>query len=110
MRQVEIPVRIRVWKRYRYRVVLIPPRGETRKMLVNELESGNEYYGMLRAYRYGEPISFKVGVKFYIWSWEGGLNTVFVVTDTDCKFCVEMLEDLINQQGTVNGTLTLYLP
>jgi hypothetical protein len=107
--ELEIPVKIRVWKRYRYRIVLIPPRGDIRQTL-SRLNSGDEYYGVLRHWYYGEARSFKVGVKFYTWSWEGGLNTVFVITDSDCKFCVDVLKNLINQYGTVNGVLTLYLP
>jgi hypothetical protein len=114
MRQVDIPVRVRWWKKYK-RLVLIPPRRETRKELLNELSSGNEYYGIVRISKYGEPVTFKVGVKFYVWSWENkekipGLNTIFVIVDTDCHVCIDDVTELVNQQGGTRGILTLYLP
>jgi len=114
MRQVDIPVRVRWWRKYK-RLVLIPPRRETRKELLNELSSGNEYYGVVRISKYGEPMTFKVGVKFYVWSWKNkenipGLNTIFVIEETDCRICVDNIVDLVNKQGGTKGFLTLYLP
>jgi hypothetical protein len=114
MSQIEIPVRVRWWRKYK-RLILIPPRGGIRKGLLNELSSGNEYYGVVRISRYGEYMTFKVGVKFYVWSWKNkenipGLNTVFVIVDTDCHICVDDIVDLVNKQGDTKGILTLYLP
>ena len=114
MRQIDIPVRVRWWKRYK-KLVLIPPRKEIRKELLNELSSGNEYYGVVRISKYGEYMTFKVGVKFYVWSWKNkenipGLNTIFVIEETDCRICVDDIVDLVNKQGGTKGFLTLYLP
>jgi hypothetical protein len=115
MRQVEIPVKMSIWRRYKG-VVLVPPRkAELRRELDNTLSSGGTYYGTLKAVLFGEPWQFKVGVKFYRWEWENrqksrGLNTHFVITETDCKICIENIEEYINKYGNARGTLTLYLP
>jgi len=115
MRQVEIPVKVSIWRKYKG-VVLIPPRkAELRRELDSMFSSGGVYYGVLRVIMFGEPWTFKVGVKFYRWEWENrqksrGLNTHFVITETDCKICIENIEEYINKYGNARGTLTLYLP
>ena len=114
MRQLEIPVRVRWWSKYG-NLVLIPPRGGIRRELLSELSSGSEYYGVVKVLRYGESMMFKVGVKFYTWAWQNkenvhGLNTIFVIVETDCHICIDDIVDLVNQQGGTRGVLTLYLP
>jgi hypothetical protein len=114
MRQIEIHVRVKWWKKYK-RLVLIPPRSEVRKGLINELSSANTYYGIVRISKYGEYMTFKVGVKFYTWAWQNkknipGLNTIFVIVETNCNICVDDIVDLVNHQGGTRGVLTLYLP
>jgi len=115
METMEIPIKIRWWERYK-RLVLVPPRNaELRWKLDSMLNSGGVYYGTLRAIMYGEPWTFKVGVKFYRWEWENkhgshGLNTFFVITDSDCKICIEDVMEYVNKYDSVRGTLTLFLP
>jgi len=113
MKSLEIPVKMSIWRRYK-EVVLIPPR-KLRRELDNTFSSGGVYYGVLRVIMFGESRQFKVGVKFYRWEWVNrqksrGLNTHFVITETDCKICVEDIEKYINEYGNARGTLTLYLP
>ena len=115
MRQVEIPVKMSIWRKYKG-VVLIPPRKEElRKELDNTLSSGGTYYGTLKAVLFGEPWVFKTTVKFYRWEWENrqgshGLNTIFVITESDCYICIENILEYVNTYGNANGILTLYLP
>jgi hypothetical protein len=76
--------------------------------------SGGVYYGVLRAIMFGESWQFKVGVKFYRWEWVNkqgsrGLNTFFVITDSDCHVCIEDVIDYVNKYGNARGTLTLFL-
>jgi len=110
-----MPVKVRWWRKYKS-IVLVPPRkAELRKELDNTLASGNEYYGILSVVLFGERRNFKVGVKFYRWEWintrgSHGLNTIFVITETDCNYCVEYVMDYVGKYGTANGILTLYLP
>jgi len=115
MKSLEIPIKIRWWRRYR-KLVLVPPRKvELRKELDNTFSSGGVYYGVLSAIMFGERWSFKVGVKFYRWEWENkqgshGLNTFFVITDSDCRVCIDGVIEYINKYGNTRGLLTLYLP
>lgn len=115
MKSLEIPVKVSIWRKYKG-VVLIPPRkSELRKELDNTFSSGGVYYGVLSAIMFGEKWTFKVGVKFYRWEWENkrgshGLNTFFVITESDCFTCVENVIEYVNEYGNANGTLTLYLP
>jgi len=114
MRQVEIPVKVSIWRKYKG-VVLIPPRkAELRRELDNTFSSGGVYYGVLEAIMFGERWTFKVGVKFYRWEWENrqksrGLNTIFVITESDCHVCIENIMEYVNEYGNARGTLTLYL-
>jgi len=115
METMEIPVKISWWKKYK-RLVLVPPRNaELRRKLDSMLNSGGVYYGLCKVLMFGEPWRFKVGVKFYRWEWENsrksrGLNTIFVITESDCNICIEDIEEYINKYGNARGTLTLYLP
>ena len=114
METVEIPVRVRWWRKYK-RLVLIPPRKAELKQKLDVLNSSGVYYGLCKVLMFGEWRSFKVGVKFYRWEWENkqgsrGLNTIFVITETDCRICIEDVEEYINKYGDVRGFLTLYLP
>jgi len=115
METLEIPVKVSIWSKYRG-LVLIPPRNhELKRKLMERLNSGMMCYGVLKAIMYGEPRTFKVGTKFYVWHYVNdkgieGLNTVFVITETDCKICIEDIVEYINEYGNVRGTLTLYLP
>jgi len=112
---MEIPIKISWWQRYK-RLVLVPPRDSIlRRKLDSMLNSGGVYYGVLRAIMYGERWSFKVSVKYYRWEWVNkqgshGLNTFFVITESDCKACVENIMDYVNEYGNARGTLMLYLP
>jgi hypothetical protein len=115
METMEIPVKITWWERYK-RLVLVPPRNaELRRKLDGMLNSGGVYYGVLSAIMFGERWTFKVGVKFYRWEWENkqgshGLNTFFVITESDCKICIEDVMDYVNKYGYARGTLALNLP
>ena len=115
MESMEIPIKISWWQRYK-RLVLVPQRNSIlRQKLDSVLNSGGVYYGVLRAIMYGEPWTFKVSVKYYRWEWENrqksrGLNTHFVITESDCHVCIEDVVKYINEYGNARGTLTLYLP
>ena len=112
---MEIPIKISWWKKYK-RLVLVPPRNaELRRKLDSMLNSGGVYYGLCKVLMFGEPWHFKVGVKFYRWEWENrqksrGLNTFFVITESDCNICIEDIEEYVSKYGNARGTLTLYLP
>ena len=115
MREIEVPIRVRYWRKYKSLVLIPPRRSELRKELDNTLVSGGEYYGVIKVIMFGESRQFNVGVKFYRWEWENrqgsrGLNTVFVVTESDCHFCMEDVMKYVMEYGTANGVLTLYLP
>ena len=94
---------------------MVPPRkAELRKKLDNTFSSGGVYYGVLSAIMFGERWTFKVGVKFYRWEWENsrksrGLNTIFVITESDCNICIEDIVEYINKYGNARGTLTVYI-
>ena len=113
METMEIPVKISWWKKYK-RLVLVPPRNaELRRKLDSMLNSGGVYYGLCKVLMFGEPWRFRVVVKFYRWEWENkqgshGLNTIFVITDSDCHTCIESIVEYINKYGNARGTLTLY--
>ena len=114
MESMEIPIKISWWQRYK-RLVLVPPRDSIlRRKLDSVLSSGGVYYGVLEAIMFGERWTFKVGVKFYRWEWENrqksrGLNTIFVIMESDCHVCIENIMEYVNEYGNARGTLTLYL-
>jgi len=115
METMEIPVKITWWERYK-KLVMVPPRkAELRKKLDNTFSSGGVYYGVLSAIMFGERWTFRVSVKFYRWEWENsrksrGLNTIFVITDSDCRVCIEDVTDYVNKYGYARGTLALNMP
>jgi len=115
METMEIPVKISWWRKYK-RLVLVPPRNaELKQKLDSMFNSGGVYYGLCRVLMFGEPWQFKVSVKFYKWEWENkqgshGLNTIFVITESECRICIEDIMEYIDRYGNVRGTLTLYLP
>ena len=115
METMEIPVKITWWERYK-KLVMVPPRkAELRKKLDNTFSSGGVYYGLCKVLMFGEWWSFKVSVKFYRWEWNNkqgshGLNTFFVITDSDCHVCMEDVMDYVNKYGYARGTLALNLP
>jgi len=115
METLKIPVKIRWWKKYKG-LVLVPPRNhELKRKLMESFSSGATCHGILRAVMFGESWTFKVNVKFYTWQYVNrqnshGMNTIFVINETDCRVCIENIIEYLNTYGNVNGVLTLYLP
>ena len=118
---ITIPVRIRWWKRYKG-VVIIPPRGDRRKELLDALFtdpnkqdmielSGTTFYGKLKAVLWGETVEFNVSLILYVWPIKDlGTELLFLLAGSDCDLCVMSMLRAINQYTTVRGTLTLYIP
>jgi len=117
--EITIPVRIRLWRRYKG-IVIIPPRGARRKELMKALStdgddmlklSGTTYYGKLRAILWGETVEFNVSLRLFAWPIKTlGTELLFLLTGSDCESCIKNIIAAINQYTTVKGTLTLYIP
>jgi hypothetical protein len=117
--EITIPVRIRLWRRYK-NIVIIPPRGIKRKELLKALSagdhdmielSGSEFYGKLRAVLWGEAVEFNVSLRLFAWPIKTlGTELLFLLVGSDCESCIKNIIAAINQYTTVRGTLTLYIP
>jgi len=117
--EITIPVRIRLWRRYK-NIVIIPPRGNERKELLKVLStdgddmlklSGSTFNGRLRAILWGEAIEFNVSLRLFAWPIKDlGTELLFLLVGSDCESCVKNIIAAINQYATVRGTLTLYIP
>lgn len=116
--EITIPVRIRLWRRYKG-IVIIPPRGGRRKELLKALStdddmlklSGSEFYGKLKAVMWGETVEFNVSLRLFAWPIKDlGMELLFLLVSSDCESCIKNIIAAINQYATVRGTLTLYIP
>jgi hypothetical protein len=116
--EITIPVRIRLWRRYKG-IVIIPPRGNERKELLKALSadgdmlklSGSTFNGRLRAVLWGEAVEFNVSLRLFTWPIKNlGTELLFLLVGSDCEPCIKNIIAAINQYATVRGTLTLYIP
>jgi len=116
--EITIPVRIRLWRRYKG-IVIIPPRGGRRKELLKALStdddmfklSGSTFNGRLRAILWGETVEFNVSLRLFAWPIKNlGTELLFLLVGSDCEVCIKNIIAAINQYTTVRGTLTLYIP